>query len=645
MCKLRAFGRLWDRITAERYGVTDEKLRRFRYGVQVNSLGLTEAQPENNVQRIVLEMLGVTLSRDARARAVQLPAWNEALGLPRPWDQQWSLRIQQVLAFETDLLEYDDLFEGSTVVEAKTAELEEAAGDRAGLGARRRRRLRDDRRHEGPPRPEPRRAGPPHRDPGRFASLGSTASPRRADSPLVTEDAEHILVVDPAAEHEQVEHLAALARRTATPTGRGRASTACATVAATRENLVPATHRRWPGPAGPSASGPARCARSSASTAAPTGVGSVAAAPVGELVEVRERVQAAARELGGPIRLLVGKPGLDGHSNGAEQIAVAARDAGFEVVYQGIRLTPAQIAAAARDEDVDVVGLSILSGSHLELVPETLRLPARRRGRRAGRRRRDHPRRRPTPGSWRPGVARVYTPKDFRIATIVADLAELGHRPPSRPNDATRRSRERRELTWNVAVIVAVVARSRRHRGGGRRDRGRAALAAPLRRELGEDRRRTRAGSRASSTPSPSSSPTRPSSSPVAQQLLRRRSSRRPDGIGIADGTDELAEDVFDVPSGLLRERFVAVVLQQKVAASRRKITPLSVLAIEIDRLRDRQPGRDRRRHEHARRRPAGARCASRMPPAASATCSRSPCSRTPTSTVRCSRPSGSVRR
>jgi (2R)-ethylmalonyl-CoA mutase len=422
MCKLRAFGQLWDRITAERYGVTDEKLRRFRYGVQVNSLGLTEAQPENNVQRIVLELLAVTLSRDARARAVQLPAWNEALGLPRPWDQQWSLRIQQVLAYETDLLDYGDLFAGSRVVETRTAELASAAETElawvlAGGGAfemidamkgrlvqshsERVRRI----------------------ETGEIPVVGVNCYQETADSPLVTEEAEHILVVDPSVEHEQVAAL----RRWRERRDAGRVATALdrlRTVAATRENLVPATIdlARAGGTVGEWA-GALR--EVFGEYRAPTGVGSVAIAPAGDLAGVRERVRAAAAELGGPLRLLVGKPGLDGHSNGAEQIAVAARDAGFEVVYQGIRLTPAQIAAAARDEDVDVVGLSILSGSHLDLVPDTIRrlrensvdapvvvggiIPDADRERLA-----------------QAGVARVYTPKDFRLATIVGDLADLG---------------------------------------------------------------------------------------------------------------------------------------------------------------------------------------------------------------------------
>jgi ethylmalonyl-CoA mutase len=421
MCKVRAMSRLWDRLTAERYGVTDPKLRRFRYGVQVNSLGLTEAQPENNVQRIVLEALGVTLSRDARARAVQLPTWNEALGLPRPWDQQWSLRIQQVLADETDLLEYEDLFEGSRVVEAKTRELETAAEAELtwvleGGGAfemidamksrlvqshaARRRAVED----------------------GDLTVVGVNRFTETAASPLVTEDAEHILVVDPAAEAAQIEHLERW-RRARDDTTVTRALETLRAGATTDENLMPATIAlaRAGGTVGEWA-GALR--EVFGEYRAPTGVGGVTTAPIGDLQDVRRRAHAAARDLGGPIRLLVGKPGLDGHSNGAEQLAVAARDAGLEVIYQGIRLTPAQIAAAARDEDVDVVGLSILSGSHRALVPETVErlraagvdapvvvggiIPDADRG--------------PLTAA---GVSAIYTPKDFRFATIVSDLVDL----------------------------------------------------------------------------------------------------------------------------------------------------------------------------------------------------------------------------
>jgi (2R)-ethylmalonyl-CoA mutase len=424
VCKMRAFTGMWDRITRERYGVENAKLRRFRYGVQVNSLGLTEAQPENNVQRIVLEMLGVTLSKDARARSIQLPCWNEALGLPRPWDQQWSLRMQQVLAYETDLLEYDDVFEGSKVIEAKTAELVDAAeaelqwvldggGSFEMIDAMKGRLVQS---HAERVRKI---------ESGEIPVVGVNVFTETALSPLVSgyDGGEaHILELDPAAEAEQIEHLAQWrARRD--EQGWARALERVRQVAATDENLMPATIElvkaggtvgEWAG-ALRDVFGEYR---------APTGVGAVAAAPVEEMVKVRERVQDAAAELGGPVRMLVGKPGLDGHSNGAEQIAVAARDAGMEVVYQGIRLTPEQIAAAAADEDVDVVGLSILSGSHLQLVPETVRL-LRDRGV-------DAP---VVVGGIIPdadqrklldeGVAHVFTPKDYKLAEIMADIADL----------------------------------------------------------------------------------------------------------------------------------------------------------------------------------------------------------------------------
>jgi (2R)-ethylmalonyl-CoA mutase len=423
MCKLRAFGQLWERITTERYGVTDEKLRRFRYGVQVNSLGLTEAQPENNVQRIVLETLGVTLSKDARARAVQLPAWNEALGLPRPWDQQWSLRIQQVLALETDVLEYDDLFAGSHVVEAKTTELAEAAeaelqwvldggGAFATIDAMKQRLVQSHaervRRIES----------------GDITVVGVNAYTESAVSPLVDalDGESNILVVDERVEREQLDALAAW-RDARDADAVADALADVREVAKGTDNLTPATIAlaRAGGTVGEWA-GALR--EVFGEYRAPTGVGGVRA-PVGEaMAHARERVQARAQAIGHPIRILVGKPGLDGHSNGAEQIAVAARDAGMEVVYQGIRLTPEQIAAAARDEDVDLVGLSVLSGSHRLLVPEVVRL-LRANGVDA-----------PVvvggiiPEADRPemlaaGVARVYTPKDFRLSDIVAELAEL----------------------------------------------------------------------------------------------------------------------------------------------------------------------------------------------------------------------------
>jgi ethylmalonyl-CoA mutase len=378
LCKMRAFTRLWDEITRERYGVQDAAARRFRYGVQVNSLGLTEAQPENNVARIVLEMLAVTLSKDARARAVQLPAWNEALGLPRPWDQQWSLRMQQVLAFESDLLEYGDLFDGSHVVEAKVAELAEAArtemarieemggivaavesgylkSQLVSAHAERRARI----------------------EAGEQIVVGVNAYQETEPNPLTADLDAAIQSVDPAVELQAAEALKkwrAERDNAAVDAALARLRKDAADAAA---NLMPAT---------------LECARAGATTGewagalrevfgefrAPTGVSgaAVGAQVSAELSALREQVRLVGERRGRRPRMLVGKPGLDGHSNGAEQIAVRARDAGFEVVYQGIRLTPAQIAAAAVAEDVDVVGLSVLSGSHLRIVPDVLRLLA-----------------------------------------------------------------------------------------------------------------------------------------------------------------------------------------------------------------------------------------------------------------------------
>ncbi len=377
-------------------------------------------QPENNVQRIVLEMLGVTLSKNARARAIQLPCWNEALGLPRPWDQQWSLRVQQVLALESDLLEYDDIFEGSVVIEAKTSELVEAAEaelqwvlDGGGAFA-----MIDEMKG---------RLVQSHAErvrnieSGEIAVVGVNVFTETAPSPLVDGDA-HILALDPQAEAEQLESLRAW-REERDTAAVDAALELLRETAATNENLMPATITL--AQAGGTVGEWAAALREVfGEYRAPTGVGAVATAPAGDMLAVRARVQEAARELGGPVRILVGKPGLDGHSNGAEQIAVAARDAGMEVVYQGIRLTPDQIAAAGRDEDVDVVGLSILSGSHLALVPETVRL-LRADGV-------DAP---VVVGGIIPdadqakllgaGVARVYTPKDYKLAEIMDDLAEL----------------------------------------------------------------------------------------------------------------------------------------------------------------------------------------------------------------------------
>ena len=432
MCKMRAFVRLWDELTRDRYGVENPAHRRFRYGVQVNSLGLTEAQPENNVQRILLEMLAVTLSKDARARAVQLPAWNEALGLPRPWDQQWSLRMQQVLAFETDLLEYDDIFTGSPVVEAKVEEL--VAGARAEMArieelggavpavesgymksalvashAARRQRIES----------------------GEDVVIGVNRFGTTEPNPLTADLEAAIQTVDADVEAKAVQAIQDWRRARDEDPDRGpraaAALTALQDTARTSGNLMPAS---------------LECARAGVTVGewagalrevfgeyrAPTGVsGSVGAADAGtgELREVRAAVARTAQDLGERLRVLVGKPGLDGHSNGAEQVAVRARDAGFEVVYQGIRLTPEQIVAAAVAEDVHLVGISILSGSHMELVPEILE-GLRTAG--AG----DVP---VIVGGIIPesdavrlkalGVAEVFTPKDFGLNDIMARFVEI----------------------------------------------------------------------------------------------------------------------------------------------------------------------------------------------------------------------------
>ncbi|SFB72184.1 (2R)-ethylmalonyl-CoA mutase [Nocardioides terrae] len=430
MCKMRAFVELWDEITRERYGVTDEKMRRFRYGVQVNSLGLTEAQPENNVQRIVLEMLAVTLSKNARARAVQLPAWNEALGLPRPWDQQWSLRLQQVLAFESDLLEYDDLFDGSPVVGAKVRELVEGAkaeidrvqamggaiaavesgymkSELVSSHALRRARIES----------------------GEEVVVGVNRFDTTEPSPLTADLDAAIMVADPRAEEAALASVADWkAQRSEAEVAEALAALAAA--AKTDDNLVPFT---------------LAAARAGATTGewaqtlrdvfgefrAPTGVSgavgavSQAGSAGSELSAVRDRVKATGDELGGRLRVLIGKPGLDGHSNGAEQIAVRARDAGFEVIYQGIRLTPDQIVSAAVAEDVHLVGLSILSGSHMELVPDVLDGLAA-----AGLD--DVP---VIVGGIIPdsdarrlkelGVAAVYTPKDFGLTEIMGGFVDV----------------------------------------------------------------------------------------------------------------------------------------------------------------------------------------------------------------------------
>ncbi len=417
MCKMRAFTDMWDRICLERYGVQDPKLRRFRYGLQVNSLGLTEAQPENNVPRIVLEMLGVTLSRNARARAVQLPAWNEALGLPRPWDQQWSLRMQQILAFETDLLEYDDLFDGSPVVERKVralmdeaqAELDDVLGMGGVFAAVEELKTRLVRSHTARVR---------RIEAGEQVVVGVNRFTESTPSPLGGADA--ILTVDPAVEGELIDDVRTW--RAGRDQARvDRAVEDLRRAAVEGANLMPpsielakagGTTGEWAG----------TLREIFGEYRAPTGVRAAGGGRRSQtLEELATRLQSAA---GGPPRLLVAKPGLDGHSNGAEQIAVAARDAGMEVIYQGIRLTPEQIAASARDEDPDVIGLSILSGSHLELVPQVID-ELRRMGV-------DAP---VVVGGIIPeadrdvlraaGVAAVYTPKDVDVSRIMGEIADL----------------------------------------------------------------------------------------------------------------------------------------------------------------------------------------------------------------------------
>jgi (2R)-ethylmalonyl-CoA mutase len=420
-CKMRAFTAMWDRLGAERWGVEDPKLRRFRYGVQVNSLGLTEQQPENNVPRIVLEALGVTLSRRARARALQLPAWNEALGLPHPWDQQWSLRIQQILAYETDLLDYPDILDGSHVVEARTAELVEAAGaeldEILALGGAFEAIEEMKSRLVASQSARTRRI-----ESGDLVVVGVNQFTTTEASPLGGD--ESILRVNPAVEAELIEGVARW--RSARDAAAVRAALDDLHRAATSPdtNLMPATIAL--AHAGGTTGEWAGALREVwGEYRAPTGVGPTApAVPRDELRAAREHVGRIAAGGGAPPRLLVAKPGLDGHSNGAEQIAVAARDAGFEVIYQGIRQTPEQIAAVARDEDVDVVGLSILSGSHLDLVAEVLQqlqaagveaplvvggiIPPEDAARLTA-----------------AGVAAVYTPKDFQLGRIMADLADL----------------------------------------------------------------------------------------------------------------------------------------------------------------------------------------------------------------------------
>jgi len=424
-CKMRAFVELWDELTRERYGVQDAKMRRFRYGVQVNSLGLTEAQPENNVQRIVLEMLGVTLSKNARARAVQLPAWNEALGLPRPWDQQWSLRLQQVLAFESDLLEYDDIFEGSKVIEAKVAELVGSAReemDRVQAMGGAIAAVESGYMKQAMVSSHAARRG--RIESGLDLVVGVNSYESTEPSPLTADLDTVVQAADPKAERsalagleqwreERDDAAVADALTRLTDDAKSGANLMEATLAAARAG---ATTGEWAG----------TLREVFGEFRAPTGVsGAVGVAEAGaELTAVREEVRRTGEELGGRLRLLIGKPGLDGHSNGAEQVAVRARDAGFEVVYQGIRLTPEQIVSAAVAEDVHCVGLSILSGSHMELVPAVLD-GLREQGLA------DVP---VIVGGIIPsgdaarlrelGVAAIFTPKDFGLTEIMAGIVE-----------------------------------------------------------------------------------------------------------------------------------------------------------------------------------------------------------------------------
>ena len=421
MCKMRAFAELWDEITRDRYGIADERYRRFRYGVQVNSLGLTEQQPENNVYRILLEMLAVTLSKNARARAVQLPAWNEALGLPRPWDQQWSLRMQQILAYETDLLEYGDLFDGNPVIAAKVEELKAGARDELRLldemggaiaaidymkarlvesNAQRLNRI----------------------ETNETVVVGVNRWQGGEPSPLVAGDG-GIMVVDPAVEQDQIARLQAW--RQARDEGAVQLALGALRDAARRgENVMPysiaaakagATTGEWAGV----------MRQVHGEYRGPTGVSANPSNRTEGLEEIREAVDAVSARLGRRLKFVVGKPGLDGHSNGAEQIAFRARDCGMDITYEGIRLTPEQIVARAVEEDAHVIGLSILSGSHLPLIED---LMARIRA--AGLAHvpvivggiipdDDAARLRAM------GVARVYTPKDFQLNTIMLDIVAL----------------------------------------------------------------------------------------------------------------------------------------------------------------------------------------------------------------------------
>ena len=436
MCKMRAFVRLWDEITAETYGVEEAKYRRFRYGMQVNSLGLTEQQPENNVYRILIEMLSVVLSKDARARAVQLPAWNEAMGLPRPWDQQWSIRMQQIMAFETDLLEYDDIFRDNPAIESKVDALCEAARaeiakiDRMGGAVA---AIEQGYMKERLVESNARRVAAIEN--GEQTVVGVNAYTKTEPSPLTSGTDGSFLAVDPKEEEAQIAAL-----------NEWREARDDAKAKAALEALKQAAR------AGRNVMEPSiQCAHAGVTTGewgdalreiygeyrAPTGVGKQGGQPQGEqgprrLADVQARVEQVSERIGRRLKMLVGKPGLDGHSNGAEQIAVRARDAGFEVVYEGIRLTPKQIVGGALEEGVHVVGLSILSGSHVELVQEVMR---RMRDQGLS----DVP---VVVGGIIPesdaetlraaGVAAIYTPKDYDLTAIMADIVEIVDREGER---------------------------------------------------------------------------------------------------------------------------------------------------------------------------------------------------------------------
>ncbi|MEL6620970.1 MAG: protein meaA [Pseudomonadota bacterium] len=421
MCKMRAFVDLWDEICEKRYGVTDPKYRRFRYGVQVNSLGLTEQQPENNVYRILIEMLAVTLSKKARARAVQLPAWNEALGLPRPWDQQWSMRMQQIMAFETDLLEFDDLFDGNPAVDAKVEALKDGARhELAGLDDMGGAIAAIDYMKSQLVQSNAERLGRIER--GETVVVGVNKYQAGEASPLMTGDG-GIMVVDPAVEQEQIDRLNAWrADRDAGAVEQALADLRAAAQAG--DNIMPpsiaaarvgVTTGEWA----------AQMRAVHGEYRGPTGVSAARSNMTEGLDDLRDAVDAVNARLGRRLKFLMGKPGLDGHSNGAEQIAVRARDCGMDIAYEGIRLTPEEIVDAARTEDAHVVGLSILSGSHIPLIQDLMdRMRAADLGH--------------IPvivGGIIPdddaarlksfGVARVYTPKDFELNTIMMDIVTL----------------------------------------------------------------------------------------------------------------------------------------------------------------------------------------------------------------------------